>query len=50
VNCTYCTDDAKGYDEDNEPTCGFAETCTEVVKPLGPVIEVSDDDSSDEDE
>lgn len=31
MNCAYCSDEAIGLDEDDEPTCGDEETCAVVV-------------------
>lgn len=41
MNCSYCSDTAKGYDDEDEPTCGAA-SCTPVTRPSGPE---SDDDA-----
>lgn len=50
MDCAYCSDVAKGYDEEGEPTCG-AESCAPVTAPFPRVIEVSsDDDETDETE
>lgn len=49
MRCAYCTDDATGYDEDGEPTCGRPDDCMSVVRPLPTVIEVSSDEDEDED-
>ena len=45
--CSFCSDKATGYNEDGEPTCG-ADTCEPVVSPLPRVIEVSGEDSGEE--
>jgi hypothetical protein len=45
MNCEYCTDEAIGYDEDGNATCG---TCTPSERPLPLIIEVSGDDEEDE--
>lgn len=42
MDCSYCTGQATGLDEDNEPTCGGA-TCEPATKPLPRVVEVSTD-------
>lgn len=33
MHCAYCSDEARGVDEDGEPTCG-AESCTPMTGPL----------------
>ncbi len=43
--CAYCSDDATGIDEDDEHTCG---ACMPVVGPLPAVIEVSGEDTGEE--
>jgi hypothetical protein len=42
VDCSYCTANAAGVDEDGELTCG-SEACMPVVGPLPAVVEASDD-------
>jgi hypothetical protein len=49
MNCSYCSDPAKGYDADGEPTCG-SPTCEPVATPLPRVIEVSGEDSGEDDD
>lgn len=50
MECSYCSDDARGIDEDGEATCGNEDTCTVVCSALPAVVEVSDDYGDDEDE
>lgn len=45
MNCSYCSDTAKGYDDEGEPTCG-SESCSPVVREG--VVE-SDADHNEED-
>ena len=47
-SCQYCSDDANGYDDDDQPTCGNEATCTEVVRTLPRVIEVSDEEDNED--
>lgn len=42
IVCSYCTNYAKGRDEDGEATCGF-DLCAEIVAPLEKVTEVSNE-------
>jgi len=47
--CSYCSDEARGYDEDGAPTCGNVDTCSKVARFFPRVIEVSgEDDESEE--
>lgn len=47
MNCSYCSDSAVGYDEDDAPTCGDAAICSAAVRPLG-IVEVSSDSDDSE--
>lgn len=49
VECTYCSDEAKGLDVDGDPVCGDAVCCGSVVAPLPRVIEVSDEEDEEDD-
>jgi hypothetical protein len=46
VRCHYCTATARGLDDEDEPTCGSA-SCSEQLKELPRVIEVSGEDDED---
>lgn len=47
-SCTYCSDFARGLDEDGDFTCGDATSCTAITAQLPLVLEESDEDESDE--
>ena len=47
MTCTYCSDEARGYDDGGEPTCG-GYPCELVATPFPRVIEVSGEAECDE--